>query len=336
MAVDQGETIQNKDILPSLPFTYLKTEDVSKATFTKPRIPPLIKVEDKTESSLIAKTDQEILSEIKKENESKNWFTQEYWRKKGMPLEQIEFKIGGQEITLYNYDEEAFTDNHLKQTEETMKKFFTKFPQAFGKIRWIIIDDKQSPSYFGDEEKYPYNGETEKSLKLLRLYPRALKSIQHRIPSVSNLKGTLTHELAHLVNDQIASEWNKHFLWKSCRDFPNDWQERPTSDWTGKKFFNRYTGEMSPWGEIPMQPEQCVTEYAKGNVREDIADSVVAFLHDPQLLKMTSPEKFNILEKKSSNKPKEEVSAQRISEEKISLPEIKPTTFYYFIEEPKV
>lgn len=80
--------------------------------------------------------------------------------------------------------------------------------------------------------------------------------------------------------------------------------------------------------------DQCITEYASIDQDEGICESIVAYVLI-RILKRISPKKFEILQSHDVNQPGPEVLAKRIPKDQIRLPEIKPETIYYCIEEPK-
>ncbi|HIC88831.1 MAG TPA: hypothetical protein EYP04_05470, partial [Anaerolineae bacterium] len=57
--------------------------------------------------------------------------------------------------------------------------------------------------------------------------------------------------------------------------------------------------ELSPrqqtWAELSANsaPEEYVSEYAKTNVQEDFAESYATYIHDPELLREVSPDKYD-------------------------------------------
>lgn len=67
---------------------------------------------------------------------------------------------------------------------------------------------------------------------------------------------------------------------------------------------------------------------------EDICESMVAYLFDPDLLKRVSPDKFEILEAHDKGGSRPEASVYRVPKEEVKLPEIKPETVYYYVKEP--
>lgn len=162
-----------------------------------------------------------------------------------------------------------------------------------------------------------------------------MELVPHRITKTSNLEGTFIHESTHLIQQQFKPEWSEKFKWEDCYDHKDEWEVRPTPDGTKTRYFNKQTNEMAPNGQFPLQPEQCITYYAKINLGEDICDSMVAYIYDPDQLQKVSPDKFDILKKHDAKLPLPKISSKRIAKEEIKLPEIKEETVYYYVEEPK-
>lgn len=223
----------------------------------------------------------------------------------------------------------------MQKTKEVLEELGSRFPKILKNLRWILIEDYQEPSLLGDPKKYPVNGQAMPKWNAFRLFPRGMSLLPSRIPPLPNFTCTLTHELSHLIETEFKPEWMEKFQWKFCADHPDDWESKPSPDGNGKRFFNRKTGEMSPQGRFPLQPEQCITDYAKQAPDEDICESITSYVLKPELLKQVSPKKFEILEGKDAKKEKPKVSARRIPNDEIKLPEIKPETVYYFIKEPQ-
>jgi len=323
--------VEKKSILAPLPFTYERINDPKLAQFQEWRVSPVSFVDEEN----LQRTDEEIVKMIKKEREGKDWFTSEYWRSKGIPQEQIELQINGRAITIYNYNKKKpFTDEHIQRAQRVFQEIAAHFPQILQQIRWILIDDIQQPSMFGDPEKYPLNGYALTGWQAFRLLPRGMDLIPHRVSATSNFEGTIAHETTHLIQKDFEPEWRGKFKWDYCSDYPNDWEVRPTPNGEEQRFFNKTTGEMSPQGQFPLQPDQCITYYSKQNMGEDIADSMVAYIYDPDGLRKISEDKYNILRSHDAKQPTSTTSAKRIPSEEIHLPEVKPETVYYYIKEP--
>lgn len=309
--------------LPPLPLAYERTLDPQKATYSYKRA-----------SGKISFTDEQILRRVKRARENKDWFTSPEWRKKGMPFEQIEILINNAPITIYNYSQQRpFTQEHIAETTKTLSEIASYFPHFTRKVDYILLNDIQPKSELGDNDNLPTNGKTNHEWKLIQLNPRGTDmQLPYRIPSISNFTGVLTHELGHLaMESDFKEEWDV-FKRAKCSDYPEEWEYMPDSDFV--LYRNKKTGEFAS-GDYPIDKEQCVTQYAQLSWNEDFAESLAAYIHDPELLKSVSPDKFAILQKHDAQQAKPEISIIRTPEDQIRLPEIKPETVYYFIKEPQ-
>lgn len=317
--------------LSPLPFRYERTDDPDATEYKFWRVSPVRFGGQDNEPY----TDDQILEMLRQQKEAEEWYTIEHWRKKGVPQEQVEFSINGQQVTIYNFNsEKPLTDEHLERTQSVFQEMASRFPQAMSQIRWIMIDDEQLPSAFGDPEKYPTNGMAYRDWNAFQFYPRGMELFDYRLPSVSNFEGVFSHELTHLIQGEFEEEWRENFQWAYCWDYEDDWEVRPTPDGAMKRWHNKKTGEMSPQGQFSLQPDKCVTYYARQNMAEDICESMVAYIYDPDFLKEVAPEKYQILERHDSKLEKPEVTVTRIPKDEIALPEIKPQKVLYYIQEP--
>ena len=323
---------QAREILPELPLTYQRVQKPDDAQYREWRVSP-VRFEGQENPP---RTDEEIIEFVKREHEAKQWFTSEYWRKKGVPAEQIEFAINGRSITVYNFNaEKPFSDDHVARSRKVFQELAARFPDVLDKIRWVLVDDVQPPSLLADDERYPTNGTAMRKHRAFRFMPRGMETIPHRIPSASNFEGTFIHELGHLIQAQFEDEWREKFQWAYCSDNEEEWEIRKAPNGESR-WFNRTTGEMSPQGQYPLQPDQCITTYARQNMGEDICDSLVAYIYEPERLREAAPGKYAILESHDrKQKERSEASTQRVAKTEISLPEIKPDTIRYYIEEPE-
>lgn len=91
-------------------------------------------------------------------------------------------------------------------------------------------------------------------------------------------RSIITHELGHFIAGRTYQDGDSSWLKKSA------W-EKKTKVENGKSidFFES------------KKPEVFVSEYAKSNPAEDFAESVVAYRYNPQFLKKTSPDKYEII-----------------------------------------
>lgn len=330
--IQQASIEDGREPLPELPFTFQRVYNPKDADYSLWRVDRVRSSDQENKP----KTDETIVEEVRAKHKVKEWFTEHYWRDKGLPAEQIEFDINGFAVTIYNFNaEKPFSDEHLAQATRVFQDLTARFPDFLNKIRYVLLDDVQPESLSGDNDLYPTNGITMREYRAIKLMPRAMETFPHRIPSASNFEGTLLHELGHLIQPELEEAWKEKFQWAYCSDHEDEWELREVAK--GKKrWFNRTTGIMSPTSQYPLQPSQCVTDYARGNIAEDICDSIVAYFFKPKRLRDLAPEKYAILESLDRKQDVTvEVSTRRVNKEEISLPEIKPETIRYFINEPE-
>ncbi len=332
--MDTVETVGNpNESLAPLPFTYQRVDDPSKAIYKEIRLNMIRGVNEPPRPPF---TDEQIVERVKSQAEGREWYFDSYWREKGLPEEQIEFMVGDRQLMLYNFNKEiSVSDEHLDKARKILEIYASKFPRALEKINWILIDNIQHPSMYGDTLNWPANGNGMPRSRAFRLLPRAMSFDPYRVSTITNFEGVFAHELTHTIDDDFENAgWKEKYKWELCKDHPDDWELRDTPDRKGKAYFNKHTGKMALVGEYPLQPEECVTEYATHNIDDDVCESVVAYLFDPDLLRSVSPGKYSIIESLDQSKPAEEVRAIRVSEDQIKLPEIKPEVIPYYIIEP--
>lgn len=170
-----------------------------------------------------------------------------------------------------------------------------------------MIDNERKRHSFTDEEENGYGAGKDGAMIL---YPRAFEHIEHRVPGVSNLEGTIIHELSHKIVDKnvkFAEEWARKFGEKE--KFESKGIETPG-------------GLRSFWK--PKDNYPCVSNLAAYDNKEDICDSMVAALRNKQLLhheklKSIQEEVFAFSSGKGIH-----VSAERRLGKDIVLPMIKP------------
>ncbi len=190
----------------------------------------------------------------------KHWFLQGYWLNK-QPRERVTFIIGDRTLDLFNFEGEL-TSEQLDQIEKVIKDYASlSTPKVFERVTAIVIDDQQP---INPHTGTPMNGYGEQG-GAIKLYPSALQSVGHRVPGVSNLEGTVIHELSHSLGTDFQNRWAREFDW-AMLDEP----------------------EILPGGAQKnyqvSEPNRCVTEYAQVNPAEDICESMVAALRNPDIL----------------------------------------------------
>lgn len=229
---------------------------------------PLIEVTDGEEGYEIARavaekpgeTQGELEGRLREQLARENWWLQEYWRNKEIQ-EQIAIKLGDTEVSIYNFG--AILDAEQVHSIEKALLSFANLSQGevFKKIHSILIDDIQKTNPRTGQDMNGYAGRD----KGIKLYPKVLEPAEHRVSGVSNLEGTVIHELSHNIDIDIINKWRKEMGWKD-REVP---EELP-----GGAYSYEYTEE----------PEKCVTEYARVSAEEDFCDSMVAALRSPEML----------------------------------------------------
>lgn len=318
--------------LPPLPFIYRQVDIPEEAEFRMRRISSARVVGQPNEPY----TNEQIIAQIERRKREQEWFYQDYWREKGLASEQVEIEVDGNPVTLYNFDgANAFDDYKLGSLMDAMKQLGLHFPEALQRLRWVLIDGTQLKSIYGDTQKFPTNGQVVHGTNAFRFFPRGVRTdIPHRIPGANNLEGTFVHETAHLIQANFQDDWRKGFQWGFCDEFPEDWEYRTPPDGDRKFPFHKQNGDMMPQFQYPVQPEQCVNYYAKLSLEEDIAESLTAYVYEPELLQSISPTKFELLAAHDVKRLEIDITARKIEREAISMPELIPTEITYYIQEP--
>ena len=322
-------TVEKVSNTPPLPYSYVRVSDPSSAAFVEKRKFGFV-INGK---SIPPRTDEEILAKVKNDTEKREWYMAEEWREKPLPQEQIKIQVGDKNIDLYNYGETKLSDDHLAILNRLFQQYGSHFPQLLDQLNYILIDDKQPNSVWNDENKYPLNGLAMKDWKAFKFSPRGIDTtLPHRLQFVSNFEGTGAHEFTHFIESVFAEKWHENFTWDWCMDETDRFELRESSP-GNKQWVDKQSGEAYPSGIFPHKDEGFVTHYARLNQSEDMCESMVAYLYAPEWLNEVSPTKYQILKSADANLPMQEVMVTRVNPEDIKLPEIKPETFTYYIEE---
>jgi len=218
-----------------------------------------------------------------------SWQDSPYWSDKGNPKEQFDVAFEGRRLEVANFSDVSLTKDQLEELQRIIAEFSQiKDGEVFDKVKSICVDNLQP---IDPETKEGVNGMgAEKDDGIVKLYPRALKPISHRVEGVSNFAGTVIHELAHAVEtSETQVEWRERFEWLLNSDKIGELRKlglmeklksTPQKDWVN----------LHPdiWNLVRfwtiMQPERCVTDYAKLSPEDDFAESMVAALRNPDLL----------------------------------------------------
>jgi len=227
--------------------------------------------------------------EQQRENNEMSWQDSPYWAEKGNAKEQFDITFGDRKIDVANFSKTALTEDQLAILQKVIGEFAQiKDGECFDKIKSILIDNVQP---IDPETKVGINGmSVEKNDGIIKLYPRAIEPINHRVKGVSNFEGTMVHEITHALADkETSTEWKRRFGWKVNEEkwdrikrsgLMEELRVTPQKDWP-KLHPNIF--EMIRVWEID-EPKRCVTDYAKLGPEDDLAESMVAALCNPDVL----------------------------------------------------
>ena len=205
------------------------------------------------------------IKDVQTELMRNNWWLQNELREKGLPDERVSILIDDKcPIDIYNWSDEKLTDQQINTIARNLALFsIIKDGKALAKYRYILLDREQ--------KKNPNSGEPLNGYGYydhIRLYPNAFRYISHRVGGVSNLEGTVIHELSHCIADDIINEWFNKFGWGIARG------ENITLP----------SGEKSPFKLKEGFKERCVTSYAALLPSDDICESMVAAIKNPEIM----------------------------------------------------
>lgn len=249
---------------------------------------------------------EEVEEKVRQRLVERCWWLKEHWRQKGLPTEQFVVNVGDKRVNLFNFGE-SLDERHLGELQGAIEDCASLDGGEIvgGKIEHILIDDEQPKNTRTGEDMNGYSSREERAVKL---YPRALEPVEHRVKGVSNLEGTVIHELAHRVSVDFRNRWSERFGWRML-DTP---EELPGGDMRYYKNDN---------------PERCITEYAAIDPGEDICESVVGALRAHGQL---DSERRDVIEKEllpDGQQEKLSVSITKKEPDAIELPRISKVEY---------
>jgi len=217
-------------------------------------------------------TEEEAESEAKKELIRNNWWLRPEWQEKGNPQEQIDITAGDYKLSIFNFGQplEQIRLNELENIIKNFQKFGLQ--EILEKVKYILINNQGKIN--------PNNGEEQLGEGVcgkdpsITIFNKALENTGHRVKGASNFEGTIMHELSHQINPEIFRKWIQKF-WHQLDE------ARPLSD----------TPNSGSWFD-PNDSEKCITDYAKLLPNEDLCDSMVAAIKNPDAL---NPEKLKFI-----------------------------------------
>ncbi len=196
------------------------------------------------------------------------------------PKEHWQLSDGEHSIDVLNYcDEVAVSEAQLELITFALADYQYHFPEAVTKINAITVSDRLPKSSYGNEAKFPKLADSFIDQGMIALTPHAINAAEYhngQLKISEPLVATIAHELTHFVTDE----------------FEEDWKSRAGTKWEYLQDENGVR-ELVP----VVGGERCVTDYARKSPEEDICESVVAFMYDPESLRKTSNVKFKIVQK---------------------------------------
>ena len=284
----------------------------------------LLRVLTKEDASIVIKSNDPSINSVQDQAKEdlgwEHWWLNELLVDRFGPLqEKVLVKLGDHSIYIYNFWQEL-TEDDLTRIKQALITFSRYVPESVADLEDIVIDGKQAVNSNNGEPKNGdwLSGRASAHYKTLRLFPNAFKDRVHRVTDkVNNLEGTIIHELGHSINKKVDVDWSREFGWRMVDS--KDIRELPG-------------GEKSSY--ICDMPERCVTEYARANESEDVAESFVAYICDPEKL---DDEKLEFLHARYPRKETTIVAAEakKLEGEAVEVPKV-PSFIKYFLTPSRI
>lgn len=205
------------------------------------------------------------------------WWLDPNWAEKNTPGHQFDFSHEGVNVSLYSYAGQPSL-KHLKEITKVLNLYSgINQGEVFSHFRYILLDNRQPVN---DADNENQNGECLDGYRAVVLFPNAMSNNPNRLTAkISLLTYTLTHEIAHLVDNNVnnaesRNRWKEIGVWNLIS---------PPRTLAG--------GGTTGW--MTRAPERCITDYARNYPEEDFCDSLVALFLDPKRL---DPEKRQFLQ----------------------------------------
>ncbi|TRZ77274.1 hypothetical protein D4R87_03090 [bacterium] len=269
-------------------------------------------IEDVDSTSLIEIMDNDdeeidtIENKVRSKLQTENWWLQDYWKEKGLPHEQIIIETSVGNLEIFNFGD-SLEQRHFDELQQIVKVLATiNKGELLKAIKYLLIDNVQLLNPNSGEET---NGKSTGSYntRTLKLYPRGIKFMQHRIPTASNFSGTLIHEFTHTITDNFKNEWIKEFGWHELKE--------PKLLHDNRQYYETEN------------PQNCVSDYALYSPDEDICESMVAYITHFEKL---DPHKKEFLESRlpMSDANEDKIKISRRLNEEIELPKVPEPVKY--------
>jgi hypothetical protein len=257
-----------------------------------------------------------VLEKLKRKLIRENWWLREEWKKEGIPKEQFTISAGDKKVELFNFYKnlEPKEISEIEESLNTYRNLENNINFEFPNYLLFPKTEQRNP-----QSNEAFYGRNDDSIKSIVIYPRAVSLEPYRVEEVSSLKGTISHELGHILEkkNKIFKEWLQKFGWDSV-------SLEKFNTWSAEKKESRSMMQETQF------PERCITEYAQVDYTEDICESIVGYVANAPDL---DPEKREFL-KSIFTEAEEKISISK--NEKIALPKLPEKITYYKKEEPKI
>jgi hypothetical protein len=209
---------------------------------------------------------EQIADAAKAAIESRYWFANPRWESETLK-ERFRVELGNHSVEIFSFGKEL-QEEVRNSIVRTLERFYNALTD---KTLWNLESIQILPRQeINPKSGEPYRGTEFPAQRRLELYAAGLRQSAYRNGELpcSELQGTLTHEVAHVVLEfSLAEAWSLEELgWESDE---NIMIELPG----GAQTMHRNT-----------RPQECPTSYAGMQPDDDRADSVAAYLFSPDRL----------------------------------------------------
>jgi hypothetical protein len=178
-------------------------------------------------------------------------------------------------------------EEHIEIIKGTLERVARLTPEVVGELRKIfIIEEPES-----ENAEYGANGsvtkrQCDKYFTGIVLKQRGYRTdISHRIAGVSNLEGTIVHELGHIICSlyrDFSIEWMKTLKYHRVEDnsgnIAEGWVKLYYPEKDEIEYLHLETGIKSKIGLVPADLSKLPSQYAGFYPPEDICESFVAWV----------------------------------------------------------
>jgi hypothetical protein len=178
--------------------------------------------------------------------------------------------------------DKSFTDDEKKDTEEVLDKMKPLTRCKEQPVKHIGRSDKGiTKKSTGCEAETSTMGEWFADQGTLVLTDAASNPVDFK-DKRTQYKGTLAHELTHGLTNNFDP--------RDCKSYDN-WKDNPLmQEWAKAAGWNPDLKGLK-------DPSKAPTNYAKTNPKEDLSESVMLYLYEPDTLKTKSPERYEFVQK---------------------------------------